>query len=497
MSQLKKGAILSYLNIVLTIVIGLGLTPFIIRKLGDSEYGLYTLIGSFVAYLSLMDLGLNNTIVRFVSRYQAQNDRIGECRFLGTTLLIYLAISIVVTIIGVVLYFNLDTIFSNSLTPNQLDDAKVMFLILVFNLAITLPGGSFTAICNAYERFIFPRVIAVVKYLLRAATVIYVLKVGGQAISLVIIDTAFNIAAILITMYFAYKKLKIQFDYSEPSNRIVKQIFSYSGWIFIFALVQTFQWNAGQVVLGMKLSTNAVAIYSVGIMLGSYYGAFASAINGVLLPRASQMVAANRSAMELTQTMIKVGRLNSILMLYILSGFFLFGREFIHLWVGDNYKDSWLIALLIMIVLTIPLTQSFGNSILEAKNKIAFRAITNLLAVLTGVVVGFFLSKTYGVIGMIIPIVSALLVNSVAMNFYFVSVFKFEITFFYREVFVSPILAIGLLSFVFLQIKSKVNFNNWTTVFVGIVIYTALYFLLSYFVLLDKNEKTLICYKFR
>ncbi len=496
MSQLKKGAILSYLNIILNTAIGLCLTPFILRKLGDSDYGLYALIGSFVAYLSLMDLGLNNTIVRFVSRYRAQNDLTGERKFLGTILFIYLIISAMLVFIGMILFLNLNIIFSKSLTPDQLDDAKVMFLILVFNLAITLPGGSFTAICNAYEQFVFPRAIAIIKYLLRALTVVFVLKFGGKAISLVIIDTAFNVVVIFITMCFAFKRLKIRFNYSERDGTTAKRIFSYSVWIFILALVYNFQWNAGQVILGINCNTKVVAVYAIGVMLGSYYGSFASAINGVLLPRASQMVTANKSAVELTQMMIKVGKFNNFLLLYILSGFFLFGREFIHLWVGDNFQDSWLIALLIMIVLTIPLTQSFGNSILEAKKKIAFRAIISLLAILIGVISGFFLSKTYGVSGMIIPVVFAYLVNSIFVNIYYVKVFEFKILIFFKEVYFSQILVIGLFSFLFFQIKSKFDFDNWAMIVFGITIYTILYFPLFYFLLFNKSEKALINCKF-
>ena len=83
MSQLKKGAILSYGNILLTNIIGLVITPFMIKALGDSEYGLYTLIGSLVTYFSLMDFGLNNTIIRFVAKYRAEKDlrRNSECTF--------------------------------------------------------------------------------------------------------------------------------------------------------------------------------------------------------------------------------------------------------------------------------------------------------------------------------------------------------------------------------------------------------------------------------
>ena len=62
MNQLKTGAILSYITIFLTVIIGVMLTPFIIQKLGDAEYGLYTLIGAFVGYISVLDFGLNNTV---------------------------------------------------------------------------------------------------------------------------------------------------------------------------------------------------------------------------------------------------------------------------------------------------------------------------------------------------------------------------------------------------------------------------------------------------
>ena len=96
MSQLKKGAILSYGNILLTNIIGLVITPFMIKALGDSEYGLYTLIGSLVTYFSLMDFGLNNTIIRFVAKYRAEKDKKGEENFLVSILLIYLVISLVV-----------------------------------------------------------------------------------------------------------------------------------------------------------------------------------------------------------------------------------------------------------------------------------------------------------------------------------------------------------------------------------------------------------------
>src|SRR5699024_12765278 len=106
-SQLKSGVYLSYISLFVSNVSNLILTPFIIRNLGDSEYGLYMLIGAFVGYIAVLDFGLGNTIVRFVAKYRAENDKKSEENFLYSTFIIYSMISAVILLIGVILYFNL------------------------------------------------------------------------------------------------------------------------------------------------------------------------------------------------------------------------------------------------------------------------------------------------------------------------------------------------------------------------------------------------------
>src|SRR5690606_41053038 len=104
-NQLKGGAALSYITIFLTNIVGLVLTPFIIRSFGSAEDGLYTMIGALVGYMSVLDFGLNDTIVRYVAKYRAENDKEGEENFLAHSFIMYVCISIVVTILGLILYF--------------------------------------------------------------------------------------------------------------------------------------------------------------------------------------------------------------------------------------------------------------------------------------------------------------------------------------------------------------------------------------------------------
>ena len=73
-NQLKLGVVLSYSAMALNMVVQLIYTPIMIRLLGQSEYGLYTLVGSVVSYLSLFSLGFTGAYLRFYSRYEQNHD---------------------------------------------------------------------------------------------------------------------------------------------------------------------------------------------------------------------------------------------------------------------------------------------------------------------------------------------------------------------------------------------------------------------------------------
>jgi len=232
MSQIKKGAALNYVSILLTNLIGLILTPYIISSLGDSEYGIYTTVGALIGTFSVLDFGLNNTIIRFVAKYQAEKKPEEEENFLAITMILYLIISSIVLLVGFGIYFNLDHYFTE-MNLEEIKLAKTLFLILIFNIAIGLPGGAFTGISLGYERFIFPKLISIIRYLLRSLLVFFLLYFGGRSMSIVILDTIFNVIVILTMFYFVNRKLKAKFKLHTFNKNYVKQIFAYSFLIFI------------------------------------------------------------------------------------------------------------------------------------------------------------------------------------------------------------------------------------------------------------------------
>ncbi len=488
MNQLKAGVLLNYTTIILTSIVGLMLTPFIINRLGDAEYGLYVLIGAFVGYLTVLDFGLNNTIIRFVSKYRADKDKVGEEQFLGTIFIMYGVISLSVMIIGAMLYLNIEYIFENSLSTEELEKAKVMFVILIFNIAISLPGGAFVGISSGYEKFVFPKIANIIKYLLRSIMLISILYLGADAVGIVILDTIMNILLISVNAYYVIHILKVPVKLHKGNSELLKEIFGYSVWIFIIAISQQFQWNVGQLVLGILTNTKVVAIYAVGILLGGFYGAFGSAISGVFLPKATQYVISKKSSVELTDMMIRIGRISLIILLYFLGEFVLYGQEFIVLWIGDNYIDSWFVALLIMLVLTFIFIHSFGNSILEAKKMIRFRALFHLASLIIGTFIGVLLVDEYSISGMITGIVVAMFINQIVMSIYYKRKLHLDINRFYNEV----IKGIFISFILILVVGYLINFIDgvgWLFFIYKSILFTMTYVILIYHFGLNLYEK--------
>jgi len=226
-SQLKKGALLTYIKIILTNVIGIIITPLIISQIGKSEYGIYNAIGALIGTIAILDFGLTNTVVRFVAKYKAQKDKITEENFLATVSLLYVIISTVVIIIGSISYFQIEDYFVK-FNSEEIRIAKIMFIILILNLAIQLPGMIFIGICRGYEAFVFTETLSIVRYLLRSSTVIAILLLGGKAISLVIIDSIFNVLAIIASSLYVFKKLKVTIKLHKLSKPFISEIFKYS-----------------------------------------------------------------------------------------------------------------------------------------------------------------------------------------------------------------------------------------------------------------------------
>ena len=178
MNQRKLGVILSYIVLVINAVVGFAYVPLLLGLLGESEYGLYQLMGSLIAYLSIMDFGMSSTIIRYYSHYRSLDDQENAENSLALSSIIYGVITVIILVAGAILFFNIEPIFGASLKAGELESAKWIFLVQLVNIAFTIPSKIFDAVIISHERFVFLKGATIIQTVLTPIAAILILRLS-------------------------------------------------------------------------------------------------------------------------------------------------------------------------------------------------------------------------------------------------------------------------------------------------------------------------------
>lgn len=493
-NQLKAGVVLNYVVIFLNTVVGLLYTPYMLRMMGQSEYGLYSLVASVIAYLTVLDLGFGNAIVRYTAKFRAEKKTEEQYEMFGMFFLLYLVIGIVAFGIGLGLYFNVDTLFGNTMTAVELGRARIMMLLLVANLAFTFPMSIWGSIIQAYEDFVFQKSLNIIRIILNTAVMICLLHFGYKAVAMVVVQTIFNVLTLVINFIYCRRKLNIHiyFRFKHFHWGFLKEVAIYSFWIFLNAIIDRVYWSTGQFVLGAMVGTAAVAVFAIAIQLEGMYMQFSTAISSVFLPKVTAMVATNRSRKEISDLFIMTGRIQYIVLAYILSGFIIFGRQFIALWAGAGYSDAYMISLLFFIPLTVPLIQNLGITILQARNEMKFRSVLYIIIALVSLAMQILLTSHFGGIGCAMGVSGALVVGQILiMNVYYRRRQDLDIKTFWKEISKMSIIPIVLIFSSMLVIRHFFALDSWGKLILGIAAFSLVYIPLFFRFSMTDEERNL------
>lgn len=491
-NQRKSGVVFSYISIIVNTLIQLFYTPFLIRMLGQSEYGLYSLVNSIIGYLTVLDLGFGNAIVIYTAKYRAQNKNEEEKKLHGMFKILFYFIGIIAVIIGLILYFNVNLFFGNTMTYIELQKIKIMMLILTFNLGITFAFSIYSSIITAYEKFTFQKLISILSSILKPIIMIPLLFIGFKSIAMSIVITIVNVIVLFSNYFYCKNKLNIKIKFKGFDKSLFKIIFGYSFFIFLGVIVDKINWNVDNFVLGAVSGTIAVSVYSLASTLNQLFCNLSTAVSGVLLPKMSKMVATKSSNEELTKEFIKVGRLQYLIIFLMASGLVLVGKEFFNIWAGAGYEDAYYISLLLVLPVCIPLIQNLGISIMQAKNMHKFRSVLYVAIAIANVFISIPLAKKYEGIGTAIGTAISLLIgNGLIINIYYYKKVGINVLRFWKEIikmtipFIIP-LAIIIIIMYFVKLSGIVSI----IVYGGI--YTILYCIVAYLLVMNEYEKSIV-----
>lgn len=493
--QLKSGVILSYLSTGISILIQLVYMPVMIRLLGQSEYGLYSLVSGVVSYLSLFSLGFTGAYLRFFSRENQKKDRDSLAALNGMFITLFLVLASAALVCGFTLSCFPKQVFGSKLSSAELREARILMVILVVNIAISLVSGIFDSIINAYEQFVFQRILSLLATVINPLICLPLLLMGYGNVMLVVVATCMTVSRLIVNLWFCLCKLKIPISFHGFRLSLLKEVGVFGFFLLLNMVIDQINWNVDKLILSHTNGTREVAVYGVASQINTLFMTFSTTISSVFSPRINRIAAEKgaNASWEFTVLMTKIGRVQWMILGLVTMGLIVFGKFFIvNIYAGSEYEDAYPAALFLVIPALVPLIQNAGIEIQRAMNRHQLRSIIYFIMAIANVMISIPLAAEYGVIGVTIgTMLSVLFGNGIFMNIFYHKALKLNMLFFWREIlktwkgFLLPVI-VGIL------IKKYVQFESISTFVLFVILYAAMYCLSIFFFSCNKEEQRLI-----
>ena len=398
-NQLKMGTLLSYVTIAIQNISAIIYTPLMLRFLGQNEYGLYQLGSSTVSYLGLLSLGFGSSYVKFYYEYKVKNQEEEIRKLNGIFLLVFCGLAVLSCIVGGGMIISADALFQNSLTAADVQQVRILMVILIFSMAVTFPNIIFDCYITAHERYIFQRIMLITVTILIPVISLSLLYMGYRSTALVLVNLALSVFRFCMNIYYCIVKLWMKFQFRGMELNVLKKVGTFSMFIFLNEIASQINLNVDKIILGAVQGATVVAIYSVGSQFNQYFMNMSTAVSNVFIPRVNRLVAENKDNSVLDQLFIRIGRIQYMILSAVLVGYLLYGKFFISKWAGEGYESAYYVGALIMIPYIIPLIQNIGIEIQRAKNMHKFRSIIYFIIALANLGISVPLGKYFGATG--------------------------------------------------------------------------------------------------
>ena len=411
--HIARNVLYNWFGTIATMAVGLFLSPFIIHRLGNVAYGVWVLAIGVMAYLGLLDLGMQSAVLRFVSKGHTQNDHQGASEAISAALWVRLQISALILVLSAGLAAVFPLIFK---VPAELaGDARKAILLTGVKMAITMSIGVVAGVLSALNRYDLQNYLSIVQTAVRVIGVVAVLRTGHGIVAIAVCELIAVLIYNALLVWVAHRLYpQLQILLNRPKIETLKRIWTYSFYAFLTTVAIQLIYQTDYIVVGKFVSVAAVTYYAIGYSLCSYTSQAINSMGATFVPAASTYEAA--------------GDTNSLLMLYrngtratlavslpILITLMVRGRSFIGLWMGPQYSHS---SGTVLIILCSTFLFVFANRTAQA---IAFgvekHKMGAIWAIGEGVVnlsLSIVLARRYGIYGVAIgTAIPSLLVNVV------------------------------------------------------------------------------------
>lgn len=396
--RLLINAAINTLGFLAQVAVSFVMAPITIRALGDERYGLWSFVESFLAYMLLFDMGVAASLVRFVPRFVTSGDRDSLNRTYSACLLFFLAGAIVAAIVG---WIGLTATERWMTIPDGIaPEMRWVVWIVVIHFALSLPLSVYPAMLDGLHAFVAKSATRTAFLLARIPILLAVFRTESPLVNMVLVLAVVNVFESLVLAALVYRWLPgLKFAPRQVDRATIRAVRGYSLDAFLAMLAGRLAFSTDGFVIGRLLNLAAIGHFAIANRLIDLAKTILRSATTILTPAVSASEA--RGDLNAVRGYVIHGtRLSLYLVLPIQIGLFIFGRQFLTLWIGQEMSDAATPALWVLnITLSLTIAQSVASRVLYGIGRIRTFARVTLLEGVVNVAISAILVSPLGIVG--------------------------------------------------------------------------------------------------
>ncbi len=394
--RLFTGSAMQSLTFVAQAVVAFFMMPFIVGSLGDSLYGLWSLVGVVIGYYGLLDFGLSLTVNRFIAKAIGADDREESNDIFNIAIILFLGVGFVVLFATVSLFLLAPYMFKD---PTDASLFSKVILIVGCNLAIEFPLRVYGGVLGAKLRYDIISLIQLLTLAVRTALIVLVLVLGYGLLALVWVTVLSSAFSKILPVYYAKKHMPhLRLQFSRWNADKAKMLFSYSSFAFLSKMSDELKYNLDIVVITAYLGLASVTHYKIASILVYYFRQLVVAILGIFAPLFSQLHGAGDHE-ALKKSFFFCSKLAICISGFIGFGFVAWGRPFIQRWMGPEYLDAYPVLVVLTVACAVEIAQAASPAYLFATSNHRLYSFYGVAEGIVNIILSLYLVKAYGMMG--------------------------------------------------------------------------------------------------
>jgi O-antigen/teichoic acid export membrane protein len=412
-----KNVVTNYLRFIMGGLIGLVITPIMVHVMGDGSYGLWVTVFSFTGYFGLFDQGIRPSLVRYISRDHARDDREGLERTVNTAIALFTVVGLIA--LGVTAVVAARFVHWFHIDPANARVASTVVLVAGGSVAVGFPLGVYGAVLSGLQRYDLGNGIGIAVAIVRALAFVAVLRLGGGLVGLAWASLAMSLIGYLLS-WIAVRRLLpgLRYGLRFVTRDHVSLIGSYGGIAILGALATSITFQTDALVITAFMSAAAVTPFALAAGLVENVRAIVHSATYVLSPTASELE--TRGETGKLHAMLIAGSMYSVLLSWpVLAGLLVFGRGFLVTWVGPQYASASSLLAILAVPTLISLPQSAASALLFGVSRHKGVVTLSMLNALLNLGLSIWWVKPFGLTGVAMGTAIPLgLISGMAMMLY-------------------------------------------------------------------------------